>query len=126
MADDAQPLTKPRIYLVRMVEFLVLTGFIAFILYRQIWAAFMANPLLNGLILGVMMIGIILALRQVWRLYPEVRWVNNLRRSEDVSAPQPSPVLLAPMAALINNRSSRAALSVTTTRSLLDSIGARL
>jgi hypothetical protein len=30
------------------------------------------------------------------------------------------------MAALINNRSSRAALSVTTTRSLLDSIGARL
>jgi hypothetical protein len=126
MADDAQPLTKPRIYLVRMVVFLVLTGFIAFILYRQIWAAFMANPLLNGLILGVMMIGIILALRQVWRLYPEVRWVNNLRRSEDVSAPQPSPVLLAPMAALIANRSSRAALSIATTRSLLDSIGARL
>jgi hypothetical protein len=126
MADDAQPLTKPRIYLVRMVVFLVLTGFIAFILYRQVWSAFMANPLLNGLILGVMMIGIILALRQVWRLYPEVRWVNNLRRSEEVTAPQPPPVLLAPMAALINNRSSRAALSVTTTRSLLDSIGARL
>jgi hypothetical protein len=126
MADDAQPLTKPRIYLVRMVVFLVLTGFIAFILYRQIWSAFMANPLLNGLILGVMMIGIILALRQVWRLYPEVRWVNNLRRSEEVSAPHPPPVLLAPMAALIANRSSRAALSVTTTRSLLDSIGARL
>ena len=59
MADDAQPLTKPRIYLVRMVVFLVLTGFIAFILYRQVWSAFMANPLLNGLILGVMMIGII-------------------------------------------------------------------
>jgi hypothetical protein len=126
MADDAQPLTKPRIYLVRMLVFLVLTGFIAFILYRQIWSAFMANPLLNGLILGVMMIGVILALRQVWRLYPEVRWVNNLRRSEEVTAPQPPPVLLAPMAALINNRSSRAALSVTTTRSLLDSIGARL
>jgi hypothetical protein len=36
------------------------------------------------------------------------------------------PVLLAPMASLISNRSSRAALSVATTRSLLDSIGARL
>jgi hypothetical protein len=35
-------------------------------------------------------------------------------------------VLLAPMAALINNRASRDSLSIATTRSLLDSVGARL
>lgn len=123
MAD--QPLTPPRIYLIRMAVFLVLAGFIAFILYRQIWEAFQANPGLNALILGVMFIGIALAIRQVWRLFPEVRWVNTLRQTEEgLVAPSP-PVLLAPMAAFIGNRSSQS-LSVAATRSLLDSVGARL
>jgi hypothetical protein len=123
---DTQPLTPPRIYLVRMAVFLVLAGFVAFILYRQIWSAFMANPGLNALIMGVMFIGIVLALRQVWRLFPEVRWVNLLSRDDDNFDFSRSPVLLAPMAALIGNRASRSSLSVVTTRSLLDSIGARL
>jgi hypothetical protein len=122
---NTQPLTPPRIYLVRMAVFLVLAGFVAFILYRQIWSAFLANPGLNALIMGVMFIGIVLALRQVWRLFPEVRWVNLLSQDEDADAAV-TPTLLAPMAALISNRSSRSALSITTTRSLLDSIGARL
>jgi hypothetical protein len=124
MAD--QPLTPPRIYLIRMAVFLVLAGFVAFILYRQIWAAFLANPGLNALILGVMAIGIVLAIRQVWRLFPEVRWVNTIRQTEEGLVAPTSPVLLAPMASLIGNRSSRSLLSVAATRSLLDSIGARL
>lgn len=124
MAD--QPLTPPRIYLIRMAVFLVLAGFVAFILYRQIWAAFLANPGLNALILGVMGIGIVLAIRQVWRLFPEVRWVNTIRQTEEGLVAPANPVLLAPMAALIGNRSSRSGLSVTAMRSLLDSIGARL
>jgi hypothetical protein len=126
MEMDPRPLTPPRIYLVRMAVFLVLAGFVAFILYRQIWAAFLANPGLNALILGVMLIGIVLAVRQVWRLFPEVRWVNTLSRTEDGAASATPPVLLAPMAALIANRSSRSSLSVATMRSLLDSVGARL
>ena len=80
---ETRPLTPPRIYLVRMGVFLVLAGFLAFILYRQIWAAFLANPGLNGLILGVLLIGIVLAIRQVVRLFREVRWVNDLGRSDD-------------------------------------------
>jgi len=109
-----------------MVVFLVLAGFVAFILYRQIWEAFQANPGLNALILGVMAIGILLAIRQVVRLRPEVRWVNTLRQSEDgLVAPNP-PVLLAPLAALLGNRPGQAGFSVAATRSVLDSIGARL
>ena len=123
MAD--QTLTPPRIYLIRMAVFLVLAGFVAFILYRQIWTAFQANPGLNALILGVMFIGIVLAIRQVWRLFPEVRWVNTLKEADDATlAPRP-PVLLAPMATLMGNRAG-SALSVAATRALLDSIGARL
>lgn len=124
MAD--QPLTPPRIYLIRMAVFLVLAGFVAFILYRQIWSAFQANPGLNALILGVMFIGIVLAIRQPWRLFPEVRWVNTLRQTEEgLVAPSP-PVLLAPLAALLGNRPGQSGFSVAATRSVLDSIGARL
>jgi hypothetical protein len=121
-----QPLTPPRIYLVRMAVFLVLAGFIAFILYRQIWAAFQANPGLNALILGVMFIGIMLAIRQVWRLFPEVRWVNAQRQGEDDIVTPDQPVLLAPLAALLGNRPGQSGFSVAATRSVLDSIGARL
>ena len=124
MAD--QPLTPPRIYLIRMAVFLVLAGFVAFILYRQIWEAFQANPGLNALILGVMFIGIVLAIRQVVRLFPEVRWVNAFRQNDEgLTAPNP-PVLLAPMATLMANRAGVSGLSVAATRSLHDSIGARL
>ena len=119
-------MSRPRIYLVRMAVFLVLVGFVAFILYRTIWAAFLANPGLNGLIVGVTAIGVVLAVRQVWRLFREARWVNALERSQDGLVPAERPDFLAPLAALLANRSSRSALSVTTTRSLLDSIGARL
>ena len=45
---ETRALTPPRIYLVRMGVFLVLAGFLVFILYRPIWAAFLANPGLNG------------------------------------------------------------------------------
>jgi hypothetical protein len=84
----------------------------------------MANPGLNGLILAVTLIGIILAVRQVWRLFPEVRWVNDLQN--ETLLPGDAPRLLAPIAGLVTSRANRASLSVGTTRSLLDAISARL
>jgi hypothetical protein len=120
----APPLTPPRRYLVRMAVFLVLVGFIVFILHRTLWAAFMANPGLNGLILAVMVVGIVLAIRQVTRLFPEVRWVNDIQN--ETLLPPDAPRLLAPMAGLVASRANRATLSVGTTRALLDAIAARL
>ncbi|MDJ1158264.1 flagellar motor protein MotA [Chelatococcus sp. SYSU_G07232] len=125
-ADDTMKLSSPRIYLVRMAVFLILVGFLALVLYRQIWAAFLANPGLNGLILGVMLIGIVLAVRQVVRLFREVRWVNSARRADDGIAVTSTPILLAPMAALLGHRLGRTVVSTVTLRSILDSIAARL
>ncbi len=120
----APPLTPPRRYLVRMAVFLVLVGFVVFILHRTLWSAFMANPALNGLILAVTVIGIVLAVRQVWRLFPEVRWINDIQN--ETLLPPDAPRLLAPMAGLITSRANRASLSVGTTRALLDAVAARL
>src|SRR5437588_9350017 len=123
-ATDLSRLSSPRIFLVRMVVFLILVGFVALILNRQIRVAFMANPGLNGLIFGVLVIGTILALRQVTLLFREISWVNSLGTPRAANAP--TPVLLAPMATLLGDRAAGRAISMVTLRAILDSVGTRL
>src|ERR1700742_2484152 len=128
-ADDiiVTKLSSPRIFLVRMMVFLVLCGLVCVVLYKQIWAAFLANPGLNALIGAVLLIGILLAFRQVIRLYPEVSWVNHFRISDPGLAIDRRPKLLAPMAAILGGeRSGRMTISQQTMRHLLDSIATRL
>lgn len=119
-------LSTPRIFLVRMLVFLILCSLLVVVLYKQIWVAFLANPGLNALIAGVLAIGIILAFRQVIRLYPEISWVNHFRISDPGLAVDRRPTLLAPMAAMLSNRSGRMSISQQTMRHLLDSIATRL
>lgn len=128
MARDSDPfkLSSPRIFLVRMLVFLILCGLIAFILHRQIWEAFLANPGLNGLIIGVLAIGILLSFRQVVRLFPEVAWVNSFRLADPGIAVERPPALLAPMATILGDRLGRMAMSAQMMRGILDSIATRL
>ena len=123
---DPYKLSSPRRHLLPMVVFLALAAFVALILHEQIARAFMANPGLNSLIFLVEAIGIVLAFRQVVRLFPEVRWVNDFRVSDPGLALRDAPVLLAPMASLLGNRLGRASISTLTLRSILDSVAARL
>ncbi len=127
-ADDIEvtKLSSPRIFLVRMLVFLILCGLIVVVLYKQIWTAFLANPGLNALIGAVLLIGIILSFRQVIRLYPEVAWVNHFRISDPGLALERRPALLAPMAAILSNRTGRMSISQQTMRHLLNSIATRL
>src|SRR5262245_2465068 len=128
MARDLDPfkLSSPRIFLVRMLVFLILCVLVVVVLYKQIWVAFMANPGLNGLIVAVLVIGIMLAFRQVIRLFREVNWVNGFRLADPGLAVERPPVLLAPMAAILGDRMGRMAITTAVMRSLLDSIAARL
>lgn len=117
-------LSSPRIFLVRMIVFLILIGFIAMILYKRITFAFMANPGLNSLIFGVAFLGIIYGIRNVARLFREIRWVNALE--EGAAAEVKPPILLAPMATLFGHRPPGNRFSTQTLRVILDSIGMRL
>ena len=87
--------------------------------------AFSANPGLNGLILGVLAIGSLFAFRQVFRLFREIRWVNSLTGAYEGRKVKP-PLLLAPMAAMLNAGAGASGLSTLTTRAILDSIATRL
>jgi hypothetical protein len=128
MARDLDPfkLSSPRIFLVRMTVFLILCGLVLVVLYQQILVAFKANVALNALIIAVLVIGILLAFRQVIRLFPEVSWVNGFRLNDPGLAVARAPVLLAPMATILGERAGRTAISPTTMRGLMDSIATRL
>jgi len=123
---DPFKLSSPRIFLVRMLVFLILCALVVVVLYRQIWLAFLANPGLNALIIGVLLVGIALSFRQVIRLYPEVNWVNGFRLADPGLAVERAPVLLAPMAAILGDRVGRMAISTQIMRGILDSIATRL
>src|SRR5438477_280599 len=53
MEIELSKLSSPRIFLVRMLVFLVLCALVTVVLYKQIITAFFANPGLNALIGGV-------------------------------------------------------------------------
>lgn len=120
-------LTQPAVFVIRMLVFLILTGFVVAILYPQIKEAFLSNPGLNGVIVAALAIGVAHAFRQVLRLMPEVRWINEFRISDPglVSERRP-PKLLAPMATLLRDRRGTLSLSTMSMRSIMDSIGSRL
>lgn len=119
---DPYHLSNPQVSLLYMLIFLALAAFVAAALYRQISSAFFTNPGLNGLIIGVLVVGIFLSFNQVVRLVREVRWVNSFRSGDGDAV---EPVLLAPMKVLLS-RSSAATLSTSAMRSILDSIANRL
>src|ERR1700726_930153 len=128
MAHDLDPLklSSPRIFLVRMMVFLVLCALVVVILYKQIAIAFVSNVGLNTVIILVLVIGIMLTFRQVIRLFPEVNWVNGFRLADPGLAVERPPVLLAPMASILGDRMGRMAISSAMMRGILDSIATRL
>jgi hypothetical protein len=119
------PLTKPGLYLLRMAVFVILAGLIAFILARPIQTAFLANPGLNGLIIAVLVLGILLAFRQVVRLYPEISWMNDWAQGLS-TAKSSEPALLASVSRALGPINAGKPLSAQGLRTILDSVGLRL
>ncbi len=116
-------MTRPIRYLTRMLVFLGVVLLGAAVLFVPLVDAFMSNPILNGVILGVLVIGIIYNLRQVLMLWPEVKWIEAYRAGEAASRP---PRLLGSMASMLNTRRGDLKLSALSMRSILDGIDARL
>lgn len=129
-------MTRPTLYLFRMLVFLLAVAAVAALLSGPLLVAFDANPLLNSLILLVLALGIAWNLRQVLRLAPEVTWLVTFQQARARLASLPVPHLLAPMATMLAARAAKAGesgasaehftISAQAMRSLLDSIASRL
>jgi len=126
-------MTRPQRYLIRMTIFLVIFLAACATLAPQLEEAFLANTLMNGLIIGVLFLGILYIYRQVFMLRPEIAWIEKFRQETSgrlvfpgtLSEERP-PRLLAPMATMLGERSGRLTLSTISMRTLLDGIHSRI
>ncbi len=127
-------MTRPTVYLIRMVVFLAAVGGLGAFLFPVLRPIFDNNPGLNGLILGVLLFGIVWNLLQVFRLTTEVTWLDAYQSARERLSTVRAPRLLAPMASMLTGREGRGpggqerrlTLSATAMRSLLDGISSRL
>lgn len=134
-------MTPPSRYLVRMTLFLLVVGAGSVLVVAPLQSAFMANAALNGLIVGVFALGAINSFRHVFQLGPELEWIEHFKSgksrlasthdsysasSSTASTPDiTGPALLAPLAAMLGDR-SEIKISSIAMRSLLDGVAARL
>lgn len=120
-------MTRPAKYLIRMVLFLAVVGAGIALLAPSLLAAFMANPVLNGIIVGALIIGIGHSFRSAAMLQREVVWIESFQRDGPVTTSVPEPRLLASMASMLGERmAGRLSLSTMALRTLLDGIATRL
>jgi hypothetical protein len=126
-------MTNPAVYLIRMTAFLVVVTIVTALLSPTLMQAFQGSPLLNGLILAILLLGVAWNLRQVLILRPEVAWLESYQNRQDRLTVLPSPRLLAPMASMLGSRDAqgrsehvRFTLSAGAMRTLLDGISSRL
>src|SRR5271166_3480117 len=98
-------------FLIRMALFLLLVAGLALWLGNALLSAFMGNPAVNGVIVGILLAGIFYIFRQVWLLGPESDWIESFRDDRadgDVSPARTStPRLLAPLARMLGAQQGR-------------------
>ncbi len=117
-------MTRPQRYLIRMIVFIIAVLALIAFLFVPLQAAFMANAPLNGLICGVLVLGIAYNFRQVSMLYPETDWIEDFRLNRPHRGR--APRLLAPMATMVGEQGDRLRLSAMSMRTVLDGIDSRL
>jgi hypothetical protein len=118
-------MTRPGRYLFVMLVFLAVLGAGAYVWFDKLHGFFLANPVLNAIVLGLLAAGIVYCFWQVVRLFPEVTWIKNYQRDRTLTGSEPH--LLGGLARIIGERQGKKLrLTAGVTRSLADGIGVRL
>jgi len=115
--------SHPSQYLMRMTVFVVVIALIAGALSPALYPYFMGNPVVNGVIIGILIAGVVYIFHQVTQLAGNARWLARASRGEPTGKPSR---LLGSLARMMGEARGRLALSAGTLRTLLDSIGSRL
>lgn len=107
------------------VTILVAVG--GWLIHGEITDILYINPVLNGAIVLVFVLGVIATFWQVLTLAKSVHWIERRVEASAASEALHPPALLAPLAALLRSRGSRRmAIPSSSARSILDSVAQRL
>ena len=127
LAHRTEPqFSQPVRQIVMMLVVLGLTVAIAVLIYPTVQAIFVATPYLKIFILLVFVVGVLACFWQVLTLIASVSWIEGFALDRPGHEFTKAPRLLAPLAAMLSERRARRALTSTSTRSILDSVGTRI
>ncbi|WP_434049532.1 flagellar motor protein MotA [Marinobacter salarius] len=121
-------MSNPKHTLFWMTLFLVVVVVVCALIHKPLKAAFMANWVFNLLIVCVLLVGIAITYRQVFVLFPELRWIAQFRTGNAGLSVLQEPRLLKPLARQLDDDSKRDRFSLSTMslRTVLDGIHSRM
>jgi hypothetical protein len=124
-AETATTFTQPirQIVTMMIVTALVVAG--AWIIHAEVADIVRTNPLLNGLIAFVFLLGIATCFWQVMILMQSVNWIEHFVRARPGHEDIAPPGLLVPLASLLRSRRS-ATISQSSSRSIQESVESRI
>ncbi len=125
-AEATTTFSQPIRAITTMLVVCVAVGVGGWLILAQVTEILAANPLLNGLIAAVFLIGVITCFWQVWILAQSVYWIENFVRGTPGTEDDRPPRLLAPLAALLRTRGARISISTSSSRSIQDSVEQRI
>jgi hypothetical protein len=125
-ADVSTTFSQPIRAITTMLLVCLAVGAGAWLIHSQIVEILQTNPLLNGLIATVFVVGVLTCFWQVWILAQSVYWIENFVRGTSGTADDTPPRLLASLATLLRSRSARMAISASSSRSIQESVAQRI
>jgi hypothetical protein len=118
--------TQPVRQIAVMLLCLLLVGFGVYVAFPTVAPVFLANPLLNGFIFMVFVIGVLACFWQVFQLINSVSWIEGFVGERPGQEMVKAPRLLAPLAALLRTRGARMQIGSSSAQSILDSVATRI
>ncbi|WP_232830377.1 biopolymer transporter ExbB [Oceanicella sp. SM1341] len=109
-----------------MVVILALVAVGVWFIYGSVAGVLMSNPVLNGFIAAVFVIGVLSCFFQVFQLTSAVSWIEGFALDRPGHEFTKTPRLLASLSALLRGKGSRSMLTSASTGSILDSVATRL
>lgn len=121
-------MSNPKHTLFWMTTFLAVVVVVGILIHKPLVSAFLANWVFNLLILCVLLVGIVITYRQVFVLFPELRWIAQFRTGNAGLSVLQEPRLLKPLARQLNDdaKRDRFSLSTLSLRTVLDGIHSRM
>ncbi len=122
---DAPRFTQPIRQIAIMLMICGLVGFGTFLVWASIEPVVTANTYLNGTIALVFFAGVLACFWQVVQLFSSISWIEGIANGAGEDQGKP-PLLLAALSGIFQARGSRLQLTSASSRSVLDSVGARM
>jgi len=120
-------MSNPRYHLFIMFLFITIVALVCALLYIPLKQAFMSNWGFNLIIVGALLVGILLNIRRVMTLEPEINWIKIFRTGTTGLSVANSPDLLKPLAKHLEGmHRDRFSLSALSLRTVLEGIRGRL